>query len=65
MACLKEKPGSAFLLRAGLSTERSVITLAFPPKAVADLLIEKYFNSYDPGARECSLCIFVVSIGLY
>ena len=52
MACLKEKPGSAFLLRTGLSADRSTVSLAFPPKVVADLLIEKYFNSYDPGVRK-------------
>ena len=51
MACLKEKPGTAFLLRTGLSSDRTTVVAAFPPKPIADLMIEKYFNSYDPGVH--------------
>ncbi|KAK7527682.1 uncharacterized protein IWZ02DRAFT_132902 [Phyllosticta citriasiana] len=42
-------PGTAFLFGAVQPVDKAEILAAFPPKAVSDLLITRYFNVYDPG----------------
>ncbi|EKG21814.1 Transcription factor fungi [Macrophomina phaseolina MS6] len=42
-------PGTAFLFGSVQPAERAELMAAFPAKTVADLLITRYFNVYDPG----------------
>ncbi|KAL1634399.1 hypothetical protein SLS56_002409 [Neofusicoccum ribis] len=42
-------PGTAFLFGSVQPAERAELMAAFPVKVVADLLITRYFNVYDPG----------------
>ncbi|OJD30921.1 c6 transcription factor [Diplodia corticola] len=42
-------PGTAFLFGSVQPAERAELMAAFPAKVVADLLITRYFNVYDPG----------------
>ncbi|KAF2807022.1 uncharacterized protein BDZ99DRAFT_90074 [Mytilinidion resinicola] len=43
------QPGTAFLFGAQKPTTHAEILAAFPLKPTADILITRYFNTYDPG----------------
>ncbi|KAF2109405.1 fungal-specific transcription factor domain-containing protein [Lophiotrema nucula] len=45
----EHSPGTAFLFGAQKPTTHAEILSRFPPKATADILISRYFNTYDPG----------------
>ena len=47
-----ESPGVSYLFRANKPADRSELVRAFPPKSTADLLVTRYFNTYDPALRE-------------
>ncbi|KAF2203549.1 hypothetical protein GQ43DRAFT_258364 [Delitschia confertaspora ATCC 74209] len=42
-------PGTAFLFGAQKPTSHVELLSRFPPKPTADLLVSRYFNTYDPG----------------
>ncbi|KAF2465081.1 uncharacterized protein BDR25DRAFT_92825 [Lindgomyces ingoldianus] len=42
-------PGTAFLFGAQKPTSYAEILSRFPPKPTADILVSRYFNTYDPG----------------
>ncbi|KAF2874685.1 fungal-specific transcription factor domain-containing protein [Massariosphaeria phaeospora] len=42
-------PGTAFLFGAQQPTSYAEILSRFPPKPEADILVSRYFNTYDPG----------------
>lgn len=42
-------PGTAFLFGAQKPVSHAEILSHFPPKSTADLLVARYFNTYDPG----------------
>ncbi|KAF1911523.1 hypothetical protein BDU57DRAFT_92283 [Ampelomyces quisqualis] len=42
-------PGTAFLYGQQKLTTRSEILSQFPPKSTADILVSRFFNTYDPG----------------
>jgi hypothetical protein len=42
-------PGTAFLFGAQKPTSQAELLSQFPPKATADILVSRYFNTYDPG----------------
>ncbi|KAF1999340.1 hypothetical protein P154DRAFT_437351 [Amniculicola lignicola CBS 123094] len=42
-------PGTAFLFGAQKPTSKDELLSHFPPKATADILVSRYFNTYDPG----------------
>ncbi|KAF2751052.1 hypothetical protein M011DRAFT_492363 [Sporormia fimetaria CBS 119925] len=42
-------PGTAFLFGAQQPTSEAELRARFPPKSTADLLVTRYFNTYDPG----------------
>lgn len=44
-------PGTAFLFGGQKPTAHAEILARFPPKQTADLLISRYFNTYDPGVH--------------
>ncbi len=46
--------GTAFLFRARKPMDREEVLAAFPNKPIADMLVARYFESYDPGIRESS-----------
>lgn len=43
------RPGTAFLFGAQKPASHAEILSAFPQKSTADILISRYFNTYDPG----------------
>ncbi|KAF2653753.1 hypothetical protein K491DRAFT_501635 [Lophiostoma macrostomum CBS 122681] len=45
----EHQPGTAFLFGAQKPTTHAEILSRFPPKSTADILISRYFNTYDPG----------------
>jgi len=45
----EESPGTALLFKTQKPSDKSEILQAFPPRSVADMLITRYFNTYDPG----------------
>ncbi|KAF2728274.1 hypothetical protein EJ04DRAFT_449644 [Polyplosphaeria fusca] len=45
----ESNPGTAFLFGAQKPTTHAEALSRFPPKATADILISRYFNTYDPG----------------
>ncbi|KAF2705072.1 hypothetical protein K504DRAFT_449120 [Pleomassaria siparia CBS 279.74] len=42
-------PGTAFLFGQQKPTSHAEILSQFPPKPTADILVSRYFNTYDPG----------------
>lgn len=52
-------PGTAFLFGSVQPAEKSELMAAFPTKTVADLLITRYFNVYDPGFRKFILQLLI------
>ncbi|KAH8732689.1 fungal-specific transcription factor domain-containing protein [Phaeosphaeriaceae sp. PMI808] len=42
-------PGTAFLYGARKTTSKADILSQFPPKQTADILVSRFFNTYDPG----------------
>src|SRR6186713_1107815 len=42
-------PGTAFLFGQQKPTTHAEILGRFPPKPTADILVSRYFNTYDPG----------------
>ncbi|KAE8829100.1 hypothetical protein PTNB73_05771 [Pyrenophora teres f. teres] len=42
-------PGTAFLMGGQKPTSKAEILSQFPPKPTADLLVSRFFNTYDPG----------------
>jgi hypothetical protein len=48
-------PGSTLLLGAMKPASRAEIMSSFPSRYTTDMLIARYFNSYDPATREYRL----------
>jgi hypothetical protein len=42
-------PGTSFLYGQRKNTSKAEILLQFPPKPTADILVSRFFNTYDPG----------------
>jgi hypothetical protein len=42
-------PGTAFLMGGQKPSSKAELLSRFPPKSTADLLISRFFNTYDPG----------------
>lgn len=42
-------PGTSFLYGQRKNTSKAEILLQFPPKPTADMLVSRFFNTYDPG----------------
>jgi hypothetical protein len=47
-------PGSTLLFGVMKPMSRGEIMTGLPNKYTTDLLVARYFNSYDPATRECS-----------
>ncbi|PSN59660.1 hypothetical protein BS50DRAFT_640811 [Corynespora cassiicola Philippines] len=45
----EQGPGTAFLFGGSKTTTYTELLSCFPPKATADILVSRYFNTYDPG----------------
>lgn len=45
----EQSPGTAFLFGGQKPLPQAEILARFPPKATADILVARYFNTYDPG----------------
>jgi hypothetical protein len=45
----EQNPGTAFLFGGQSPTTHAELLSRFPPKPTADILVARYFNTYDPG----------------
>jgi len=59
----EESPGTALLFKTQKPSDKSEILQAFPPRSVADMLITRYFNTYDPGIHIIHTPTFQKEVG--